>query len=132
MPSVTGRPHVVAPVQPGAVAAPGAVEFVNAQNFQEKVLRARGPVAVEFMSFACGFCRKADPMIRDVAAGLANKVKVVKVNVPVDRELAERYRIRATPTLVMFQDGREVGRTNPELTPAGIRRAILAPFEGLS
>jgi thioredoxin 1 len=101
---------------------------VTAADFREKVLRADGPVAVEFMSFACGYCRRANPMVHDVARALGARVKVFQVNVPQERELSDTYRIRATPTFVMFENGREVGRANPEISPIGIRTAILAPF----
>jgi thioredoxin 1 len=111
-------------------ATAGTVEFVTAADFRSKVLNASGPVVVEFMSFACGYCRKANPMVHDVASGLQNRVKVYQVNVPMDPELTQKYKVRGTPTFVMFQNGQEVGRSNPELTPAAIRSAILAPFGG--
>ena len=116
------------PVNNNGVSSVGTVEFVTAADFRQKVLEAEGPVAVEFMSFACGYCRLANPMVHDVARGLGERVKIFQVNVPQDQELSGEYRIRATPTFVMFENGREVGRSNPELTPIGIRTAILAPF----
>jgi thioredoxin 1 len=105
------------------------VEFVNAADWQNKVLKAQGPVAVEFMSFGCGYCRLANPMVHDVAKALQGRVKVLQVNVPQDMDLARRYNITGTPTFIMFQNGRELSRSNPQLTPFGIRQAILAPFE---
>ena len=106
------------------------VELVSAADFRQKVLEANGPVAVEFMSFACGNCRRANPMVHDVAQGLAGRVMVYQVNVPQEPSLSRDHRIATTPTFVMFLNGREVGRANPEISAAGIRRAITAPFEG--
>lgn len=104
------------------------VSFVSAAEWQAKVLNAQGPVAVEFMNFACGHCRKAEPMVHDVAKAIQNQVKVFQVNVPQNQELARRYQIPGTPTFIMFQNGQEVGRANPEITPVGIRRAIMGAF----
>src|SRR5688572_1560728 len=96
------------------------VEFVSAADWQAKVLNAQGPVAVEFMNFACGHCRRAEPMVHDVGRALEGRVKLYQVVVPNDVDLTRRYRVNATPTFIMFQNGQEVGRGNPELTPAGI------------
>jgi thioredoxin 1 len=76
--------------------AAGAVEQVTTRDFDEKVLRARGPVAVEFMTYACGHCRRAEPMVRDVAAALGGDVKVYQVNVPMEPDLVRRYGIQYT------------------------------------
>jgi thioredoxin 1 len=111
------------------VRAAGAVEQVTTRDFEEKVLRARGPVAVEFMTYACGHCRRAEPMVRDVAAALGQDVKIYQVNVPMEPDLVRRYGIQYTPTFVMFQSGREVGRANPNITAFDIRNAITSAFE---
>jgi thioredoxin 1 len=116
------------PVAGNANANASPVSFVSAADWQEKVLNAQGPVAVEFMNFGCGHCRKAEPMVHDVAKAIQNQVKVYQVIVPQNMELARRYNIPGTPTFIMFQGGAEVGRANPEITPIGIRRAILGPF----
>lgn len=101
----------------GSAAGPSPVSFVTATDFQSKVLNATGPVAVEFMNFACIHCKKANPMVHDVAKALEGTVKVFQVNVPLEPALVKKYKIAGTPTFVMFQNGQEVGRSNPEITP---------------
>ncbi|MFO0722668.1 MAG: thioredoxin family protein [Myxococcota bacterium] len=87
------------------------VQTVTAVNFQNKVLNAPGPVAVEFMSYGCIHCKKAEPFVQEAAGKLAGKVTVFRVNVPSQPALAQQYGIEGTPTFVMFKNGQEVGRS---------------------
>ena len=86
------------------------VTTVTASTFSTSVLHGRGPVVVEFMSYGCAHCRVLEPVLQNVAAMLATEETFYRVNVAVDEELANTYGIRGTPTLVLFRDGREVGR----------------------
>lgn len=104
------------------------VSFVGSADWNEKVLNANGPVAVEFMNFACIHCKKANPMVHDVAKAIEGQVRVYQVNVPLEPALVKKYKITGTPTFVMFQNGVEVGRANPMITPFAIRAAMTAPF----
>ena len=99
-------------------------------NFDQQVLRAGGPIAVEFMSYGCAHCRVIEPVLQQVAEMVAATEKLFRVNIAVEQGLAEQYGIRGTPTLLMFLDGREVGRVEgPSPTAADLLRAVTAPFE---
>jgi thiol-disulfide isomerase/thioredoxin len=76
------------------------------------VLDARGPIVVEFMSYGCGHCRELEPVLQQVAELLASTERFLRVNLAVEPELAERYQVEGTPTLLMFLDGAEVGRVD--------------------
>src|SRR5687767_4568952 len=106
----------------------GRVEYVSSADFRSKVLEASGPIAVEFLSPSCPACIRANPMVHDVARGLAGRVKVYQVVVQTSPDLVQKYGIRATPTLVMFEGGRVKASVVPELTASGIRSAILGAF----
>ena len=126
---ITGLP----PTSANAYAAPvDNLQTVTAANFAQKVLQAPGPVAVEFMSYGCGHCRKAEPFVQEAAAQLKGKVTVFRVNVPSQQALAAQYGVTGTPTFVMFQNGRAVGRSvGPSPSTASIVAAMRSPFGNL-
>ncbi len=84
---------------------------LTAQNFEEKVLKANKPVMVDFWATWCMPCRMVAPVVEEIADETAGRAYVGKVNVDEQGELAARYRVSSIPTLIVFENGREVRRT---------------------
>ncbi|WP_431969629.1 thioredoxin family protein [Nocardia sp. bgisy134] len=84
------------------------VRAVSTETFAETVLGAGKPVLVVFSAPWCGPCRRSTPRLRLLADELSDQLVVVSVNVEEHPELAERYRVRAFPTLGLFVGGRLV------------------------
>ena len=78
------------------------------QNFEEEVLKSELPVLVDFFATWCGPCKMIAPVIAELAERYEGKVKVGKVNVDDENELAMRYQIMSIPTLVLFKEGKVV------------------------
>lgn len=106
------------------------MQTVTASDFDERVLHAQGPVAVEFMSYGCGHCRAIEPVLQKVAKEVSSTIKICRVNVAVDQELTDSYAIQGTPTFVMFLNGREVNRVEgPSPTFRAVLAVVSKPFE---
>jgi thioredoxin len=105
---------------------------VTGDDFESLILNGAGPIAVEFMSYGCSYCRALEPVMQQVAEMVGSKGKVFRVNVGTEAELAAAYQIEATPTLVMFLEGAVVGKVEgPSPVVASVLTAITHPFRHL-
>ncbi|MGM9571259.1 MAG: thioredoxin [bacterium] len=81
---------------------------INAENFETEVLDSPLPVLVDFWAVWCGPCQMIGPIVEELAADYAGKLKVVKVNVDENQALAARYQVMSIPTLLLFENGKTV------------------------
>ncbi len=84
------------------------IQITDAQ-FSEEVLNSDMPVIVDFWAPWCGPCKMIAPVLEDIAAEYAGKVKVVKLNVDENTETAPKYNVRGIPTLLVVKGGEVVG-----------------------
>ena len=81
---------------------------INKDNFEQEVLQSDIPVLVDFWATWCGPCRMVAPIVAEIAEEMAGKVKVCKVDVDENQELAMKYRVASIPTLIVFKNGEAV------------------------
>lgn len=87
-----------------------ALEITDA-NFEELVLKSDKPVLVDFWAEWCGPCRMVGPVVEQIAETHSDKIKVVKLNVDENQDIAMKYGIQSIPSLMVFNKGKEVNRT---------------------
>lgn len=80
-------------------------------NFEQEVIDSDMPVLVDFWATWCGPCKMLSPVIEEIAKEFDGKIKVGKVNVDDETELAIKFGVEVIPTLVFFKDGKIVSRT---------------------
>lgn len=83
---------------------------IKQDEFDEKVLKAKVPVLVDFYAEWCGPCKMAAPVLDELADESKGKYEIVKVNVDESQEVAGKYGVMSIPTVVLFSEGKEVER----------------------
>ena len=84
---------------------------ITAANFENEVLNSDKPVLLDFYADWCGPCKMLAPVVHEIAEENAGTLKVGKINVDEQMELAMRFRVSSIPTLVVFKDGKAVAKS---------------------
>lgn len=103
------------------------MQEVTDQNFEQEVLKSDKPVLVDFWASWCQPCLVLAPIVEEVAKEVADRVKVVKINIEENSRVAGELGIRSIPTLKVFKEGKEVN----QMVGAGPKQKVLELIEGL-
>ena len=99
------------------------IHYVTDDSFEAEVLQSQQPVLVDYWAEWCGPCKMIAPILDEIAAEYAGKLKVAKVNIDDNQATPAKYGIRGIPTLMIFKNG------NVEATKVGaLSKSQLAAF----
>lgn len=83
-----------------------ATAKVTDTSFDQDVLKSSEPVVVDFWAEWCGPCKMIAPALEEISTEMAGTVKIAKLNIDENPNIAVKYGVRSIPTLIMFKDGK--------------------------
>ena len=100
---------------------------IDSENWQGEVIEADIPVLVDFWAEWCGPCRAMNPILEEISSELNGKLRVVKVNVDENQQLAGQFGIRSIPTMLLMKEG----KVEEQLVGAMNKAALQEKINGL-
>ncbi len=97
---------------------------VNERTFKQDVLESSTSVLVEFWAPWCGLCRVIQPILKEFQAEWGEEIKVVRVNADENLKLANAYKLKSLPTLLLFENGQLVHRLESFHSRDDLRREL--------
>lgn len=85
-----------------------ATSVVTDESFETDVLKASGTVVVDFWAEWCGPCKMIAPALEEISEEMGGQVKITKLNIDENQNMAMKYGVRSIPTLILFKDGQPV------------------------
>jgi thioredoxin len=101
---------------------------INEASFEKAVLQSPIPVLVDFWAPWCGPCKMIAPLLDEIARESGDRLRVAKVNIDDDPALAQRFNVRAVPTLLFFHEG----QLRDQLVGGAPKKTILEKLESLT
>ncbi|RCL01301.1 MAG: thioredoxin 1 [Candidatus Tokpelaia sp. JSC085] len=105
-----------------------AMIAINQDNFDTNVLKAHEPVVVDFWAEWCSPCKMIGPLLNEIATEMMGQIKIAKLNIDENPELARQFGVRSIPTLLMFKNGsvisNMVGAASKSSITAWINRSV--------
>jgi thioredoxin 1 len=104
------------------------ISALTQDNFEKEVLQSATPVLVDFWAEWCGPCKMIAPLLDELAAEYTGKIKIGKVNIDEQQELATKYGIRSIPTLLLIHKG----EVTEQMVGAKSKSVLKASFDRLA
>lgn len=93
-------------------------------NF-DSIINSEKPVLVDFFATWCGPCKTLAPILKQVKDNLAERITILKIDVDKNQKLASKYQVRGVPTVILFQNGKQLWRQSGVLSQDEIIKTIL-------
>ena len=75
-----------------------------------KLIQSEKPILVDFFASWCGPCQMLSPILKDVKDTLGDKIAIIKIDVDKNQQVASQYQVRGVPTMILFQNGKQLWR----------------------
>jgi thioredoxin 1 len=93
-------------------------------NFNS-IIQSEKPVLIDFFATWCGPCKMLSPILREVKDSLGDRVSIIKIDVDKNQQIASQYQVRGVPTMILFQNGKQLWRQSGVLTKEEIIKTII-------
>jgi thioredoxin 1 len=91
----------------------------------ENIIKSEKPVLIDFFATWCGPCKTLAPILKQVKDSLGERITILKIDVDKNQELAAKYQVRGVPTMVLFQNGKQLWRQSGVLAKEEILKTIV-------
>jgi thioredoxin 1 len=91
----------------------------------ENIINSEKPVLIDFSAEWCGPCKMLAPILKQVKDSLGDRITIIKIDVDKNQELASKYQVRGVPTMVLYQNGKQLWRQSGVLTKDQIIKTII-------
>lgn len=98
--------------------------YLDENNFEQEVLKSSQPVLVDFFATWCGPCKMVSPLLDQVSEEMKDKVKLCKIDIDQNPNIASKYGVMSIPTFIMYKDGKDVAKNVGALPKSGIEDFI--------
>lgn len=97
---------------------------VTDSDFEDNVLKADGPVLVDYWAEWCGPCKMIDPILHELSDEYGDRLKIAKLNIDENQQVTSRYKIRGIPTLMIFENGEHQATKVGALTKSALKAFV--------
>ena len=94
-------------------------------NSFDNIIQSEKPVLIDFFATWCGPCKMLAPVLKEVKDSLGERITILKIDVDKNQELSSKYQVRGVPTMILFQNGKQLWRQSGVLSKEEIVKIIL-------
>jgi thioredoxin 1 len=91
----------------------------------DKIINSEKPVLVDFFATWCGPCKTLGPILKEVKENLGERISIIKIDVDKNQQVASQYQVRGVPTMILFQNGKQLWRQSGVVQKADIIKVVL-------
>jgi thioredoxin 1 len=89
------------------------------------IIESEKPVLIDFFATWCGPCKMLGPILKEVKDSLGDRISIIKIDVDKNQQIASQYQVRGVPTMILFQNGKQLWRQSGVLNKEDIIKIIL-------